>query len=55
MTDKSEAIFMAGRLFSQGQGEESNPYAYETEARNVFDDEMERLELEEQKREAQQL
>jgi hypothetical protein len=54
MSDKanSNGLYTAQRLFSQGQGKESNPFPYETEAHKTFDAEMDRLQIEEAKREA---
>ena len=46
-------IFSAGRLFSEGQGAESNPYSYGTYDHEVFRIEMERLHIEESRKEAQ--
>ena len=40
-------------MHKDGQGAESNPYPYDTKAHKTFNDKIERLELEEQQREAQ--
>ena len=50
---KRSPIYTAQRLFGQGQGKESNPFAYETMDRKYFDAEIERLELAEMKRGAE--
>lgn len=50
---KRDPIFTAGRLFSEGQGVESNPFPYDTADHKAFDAEIERLQMEEMKQEAQ--
>jgi hypothetical protein len=47
-------VYTAQRLYSEGQGKEANPFAYDTIAREDFDAEIERLQLEEAKQEAMQ-
>jgi hypothetical protein len=45
--------FSAARLFSEGHGVESNPFPHDTDDHMEFIVEMNKLELEEQQREAQ--
>jgi hypothetical protein len=51
---QADPVYTARRLHSEGQGEESNPFAYETDDHETFRVEIERLQIEEMKQEAQQ-
>ena len=50
---KRDPIYTARRLFGEGQGAESNPFPYDTKDHKRFDAEIDRLQIEEAKREAQ--
>lgn len=50
---KRDPFYTAQRLFSEGQGKESNPFPYDTKDHADFDEVMDRLQVEEAKQEAQ--
>jgi hypothetical protein len=51
---QADPVYTAQRLHSEDQGAESNPFPYDTADHKAFVSEMDRLEIEELKQEAQQ-
>jgi hypothetical protein len=51
---KHDPVYTARRLYGEGQGKESNPFPYDTADHKAFVAEMDRLEIEELKQEANQ-
>jgi hypothetical protein len=47
-------VYTAQRLFGEGQGKEANPFYHDTIPHEDFDAEIDRLEIEAMKQEAQQ-